>query len=271
MAAYAIAELDGQPLWQTNEYLGCAHNGARVADIDGDGKDEVLGATVIDNDGSVGKPFEPRGHLDSIFVYDVRPDVDGLEILALEEGRANRVFLFRKEKVIWETHHKHLEPQNAAVGEFDPDRPGLEVWCRSRHHEHQTPWVFDARGELISDYKMDDVAPKGWTMSGVEAISTVDWTGGRKQLAAAKERHTSGDVAVFDPIGGEFVARFKEKADRVYVADVSGDWREEIIVVNGAEIHVYHNDQPSQRPDQPRLWEKNHYRRSKMSWNYYSP
>ena len=45
----------------------------------------------------------------------------------------------------------------------------------------------------------------------------------------------------------------------------------EIAVVNGSEIHVYHNPAPNPRPNQPRLWEQNHYRRSKMTWNYYSP
>ncbi|HID06947.1 MAG TPA: hypothetical protein EYP10_07335, partial [Armatimonadetes bacterium] len=87
----------------------------------------------------------------------------------------------------------------------------------------------------------------------------------------AKERHKSGDVCIFDPISGEFLYRFKERADRLYVADVSGDWREELIVVSGNEIHIYHNDAPNPRPNQPRLWMKQWYRRCKMTWNYYSP
>ena len=65
--------------------------------------------------------------------------------------------------------------------------------------------------------------------------------------------------------------RFHEKADRIYVADVAGDWREEIIVVNGKEIHVYQNTARNPRPGERRLWSRQAYRRSKMSWNYYSP
>jgi hypothetical protein len=41
---------------------------------------------------------------------------------------------------------------------------------------------------------MDDVAPAGWTVRGVEIIHTIDRTGERQQLACAKERHESGDV-----------------------------------------------------------------------------
>jgi len=271
LAAYALEALDGPPLWQTDQYLGCAHNGARIADLDGDGKDEVAGATVIDDDGSLHRVLEPQGHLDSIFIYDVQPETPGLEIVALEEGGGNHVFLFNMERLLWQTHHRHQEPQNAAVGRFDPARPGLQVWCRSRYDEHQKPFVFDSAGKLIADYAMDDVAPEGWTVKGVEVIWAIDWTGEEKQGAAAKERHESGDVAVFDPLTGAFLERFPEKADRLYVADVSGDWREELIVVSGNEVHIYHNPAPNPRPNQPRLWEQAPYRRSKQTWNYYSP
>lgn len=272
LAAYAADNLDGKPLWQTDKYLGCAHNGARIADIDGDGRDEVLGATVIDHDGKLYPIVKVEGsHLDSIYAYEVRPDIPGLEIVTLEEGGPQRVMLFNKERLIWQSHCRHQEPQNAAVGEFDPTRKGLEIWCRSRYDEHQKPFVFDAYGKVIAEYEMDNVAPPGWTTKGVEEIWTIDWTGNKKQLAAAKERHKSGDVCIFDPITGKFVRRFKEKADRLYVADVSGDWREEIIVCSGNEIHIYHNPDPNPNPGRERLWKQNHYRRSKMTWNYYSP
>ena len=94
---------------------------------------------------------------------------------------------------------------------------------------------------------MADVAPKGWTVSGVDEISAVHWTGQPKQLAAAKERHETGEVAVFDPLSGAFVLRLDEQAARLYVADVTGDWREEIIVLNGDELRIYEN--PAANPD----------------------
>ena len=274
LAAYKLKGLrHGQysPLWERGDFLPCAHNGARLADLTGDGRDEVIGGTIIGPDGKILCRVPVEGHLDSVFVADVRPDVPELEVVALEEGRSNRVFLYNHERLIWQGHHKHQEPQNAAIGRFDPSRSGLQVWCRSRYNEHQKPFVFNARGKLIADYKMDDVAPKGWTARGVEVIYTIDWTGEPKQLAAAKERHKSGDVAIFDPIGGRFIRHFKEKADRLYVADVSGDWREELIVLSGNELHIYYNEKPNPNPDRPRLWNQHHYRRSKMTWNYYSP
>jgi len=300
VAAYAIEELmqDGAapPLWTKDDFVSPAHNGARVADLDGDGRDEVLGAMILGPDGDLLVQIPVVGHVDSVFVADVRPDMPGLEVIALEEsmpkrpvpgdnaislrlnyyynrlfGTGNRVFLYNAKQIIWETHFRHHEPQNAAVGDFDPSRPGLEIWCRSRHNTRQAPFIFDAYGKLISRYQMVAVAPTGWTERGVEEIFTIDWTGKPQQLAAAKERHRAGDLAIFDPINGRFLYPFEAKADQIYVADVVGDWREELIVLSVDQLRVYSNPEPNPKPDRLRLWAKKHYLRSKMTWNYYSP
>ena len=276
LAAYALDELlrDGaaaSPLWARDDFLANAHNGARIADLDGDGRHEVLGGDLIGPDGKRLLRLSVARHVDSLFVADVRPDLPGLEVIALEEGGAERVFLYNHDGLIWEAHHDHQEPQNAALGDFDPDRPGLEIWCRSRYNRHQRPWVLDAHGEVIASYEMADVAPKGWTVEGVEEISAIHWTGGPEPLAVAKERHTAGDVALFDPLTGDFVWRIDQEADRLYVADVSGDWREEIVVLNGGELHIYENPARNPAPGRPSLWDQDHYRRSKLTWSYYSP
>jgi len=271
VSAYAIEMLANTPLWQTDRYVGCAHNGLRVADLDGDGRDEILGSTIITPAGQVKEVFTHHGHLDSIFFNDVQPNVPGLEVVALEEAGGNHVYCFSHDRLLWTTHHRNQEPQNAAVGEFDLHRPGLEIWCRSRYDTHQKPFTFDSEGLLISDYEMDQVAPPDWTPKGVEVIAPIHWTGDPVQLAAAKARHESGDVCLFEPVSGRFVLRIKEKADRLYVADVTGDWREEVIVVSGDSIRVYENPAKNPRPKALRLWSVPHYRRSKMTWNYYSP
>ncbi len=274
LAAFSLADLHvGKltSLWQTDSFHACAHNGIRVADLDGDGRDEILSAHILGPDGEVLFHFPVKGHIDSVFVDDVRPDLPGLEVVVLEEGGGNRIFCAGKGGLIFETDYEHQEPQNAALGRFDLTRDGLQVWCRSRYNEHQKPFVFDARGALISHYAMDNVAPEGWTASGVEVIHTIDWTGDARQLACARERHTRGDVCIFDPISGEFILRIDESAGRLLVADVLGDWREEIIVWNGSELHVYENPAPNPAPDHARLWDSQHYRRSRMTYNYYSP
>lgn len=274
VAAFALSDLSKgnmEPLWQRDDFLACAHNGLRVADLDGDGRDEIISGCILAPDGrEVLRLPDVRGHLDSVFFADVRPDIPGLEVVTLEEG-ANRVFLFGTKGLIWVSDHKRQEPQNAAIGEFDMSSFGLEIWCRSRYDVHQKPWVFNAFGKVIADYELSKTAPEDWTEKGVEVIFAIYWDGTDRQHIAAKERHKSGDVAVIDPMTGNFVARFKERADRLYVADVAGDWREELIVLSGNELRIYQNETKNPNPDRPRLWTKQHYRRAKSIWNYYSP
>jgi alpha-L-fucosidase 2 len=273
LAAYRIADLlaGREPLWTTDKFVSCAHNGARLADVDGDGLDEVLGATILSPTGRLlveAAPF--NGHMDSVFVADVRPETPGLEILLLEEG-SNHVQLLGLGGLLWRVHHMRQEPQNATLGRFKAGSDEIFIWCRSRYDQHQKPFVFDSKGDLACHYEMDSVAPADWTKSGVEVIHRIDWTGERQQLACAKERHKRGDVCVFEPLTGKFVERFRTQADRLYVADVSGDWREEILVISGDELHIYENTAANPRPDEPRLWKDRNYGRLKQYHNYYSP
>jgi len=213
LAAYAFDELIAgekrRPLWSRNDFMPNAHHGARIADLDRDGRDEVLGSTILGPAGEMLAKIDVSGHIDSIHADDVRPDIPGLEVVALEEGQKNRVFLYNHQGLIWQADYRQSEPQNTAIGEFDLSRPGLEIWARSRYARFQKPFVFDSNGKLIAAYEMDKVAPRWWTSKGVEVISPIHWTGGPKQLAAAKERHDSGDIAIFDPLTGRFLHRWK--------------------------------------------------------------
>lgn len=273
LAAYAMAELlkGGRPLWTTDKFVSCAHNSARLADITGDGRDEVIGATIYSHTGRLlARAAKFRGHMDSVFVADVARERPGLEVVLLEEG-SNAVQVIGASGPIWRRHYKRREPQNAAVGRFAERSDEISIWCRSRFNTHQKPFVFNSTGKMVFAYEMDAVAPRGWTASGVETIHTIDWTGGRRQLACAKERHTSGDVCLFEPLTGRFVMRIRTKCDRLMVADVTGDWREEVIVLSGSELHVYRNAAANPRPNVKRLWSDRNYRRRKHCYNYYSP
>ncbi|UCE47934.1 MAG: hypothetical protein JSW47_20340, partial [Phycisphaerales bacterium] len=291
LSTHKISDLQNgnlTPVWQMSSFVACAHTAARVADLDGDGKDEVIGGTIVSSEGQVLYQFPLTGHIDAISVDDVRPDILGLEVVALEEGNRrekerDRVFLANSSGLIWQANHENREPQDAAIGDFDPSRPGLEIFCRHRGtglaakpipvekfpaNGYQKPFVLDAYGNVISDYSTEDLTGQGWTPMGLQVCQTIHWNGAAKPLVVATEREQNGNVAVFDPIGGEFLLHLKEeKADRLYVVDICGDWREEIVILNGNELRIYHNDDLNPNPNRRRLWDDTHYGRNKMTWN----
>jgi len=298
IAAYAIEELisapNPMPLWKRDDFLAAAHSGARVADISGDGLDEVFSGSIIGPDGAKLYEIPIRGHIDAMLAADVIQERPGLEVVALEEGGGkwvyrkdwvfpwindtlnlfwpsrNRVFVFDENGLVWNRAHDQREPQNVAVGQFIPDSE-VQIWNRSRFDVDQRPFVFDAGGRMIAEYELSRIAPEGWTREGVEVISSIYWTGGPVQHIAAKERHRNGHVALLEPLTGRFVLRIPEQANRLYVADVLGDWREEIVVLSGRRIRIYTNPRFNLRPDRPSLWGDQHYRRLKQTWNYYNP
>ena len=274
----AVSLATGDTLWENSGYVGLQHGGFRAADIDGDGYDEVVGATVLDHDGSVVRNWKYRrfpGHFDALQIADIRPDVPGLEWVLVEEGQhgGDRTTVLGKERILFSHSHRGWEPQGIAVGDFDPAREGLEIWCRSRYESDQKPWVIDARGETIAAYRLADTKPEGWSAHGVDFMCSIDWTGGARALLAVRERREHRRFAVMDPLDGRFVRTWVEPAARLYVVDVAGDRREEIVVVDPVhhEIRVFSNEQESAGPDGERPWSRPEYRRSKRNYNYYSP
>lgn len=269
----------GKALWLTDQYDGLRHGGFRAADLDNDGLDEVGGAVMIDHDGSRMNGWNYRrvvlpGHFDALYFADVKPDVPGIEVIWLEEAERHNdhVAVFNPDQVFFYGTRDGDEPQNAAVGNFDPTRLGLEIFCRSRFNFDQRPWVLDANGSVIAEWIMNNKKPAGWSIEGIEMFVVIDWEGGDQHFVAVKERHTEGDFAIIDAMTGEFKRIWNETASRIYVVDVSGDYREEIVVVNNqaSEIRIYWNDALNGN-NKPRYWRQNPYKRQKQNYNYYSP
>jgi hypothetical protein len=316
----------GQELWRVNQnrdpadglyegYWGPAHGPFMAADVDLDGKDEVVGGNWVDHDGrvvSIGYPtawlsyelaIKYADHLDAINVGDFRPDLPGLEWIVTQEDHSSGVSewnawhtaMCATDKVLWRIETslfgdgREREPQNAAVGNYSQATAFSEVWVSSRAPtgtlDHQHPWVFDAAGIQKTDYNIATRLPAGFNAypgtgnkEGIEPIHTIDWFGEPKDQIAAVARHVDGNFGVLDPMTGTAYwsttgSSPSMAAAMLYVADVAGDAREEIVVYDTTDhkIKVYWNEAPN--PNQPKVskWDDPLYRRLKQNWNYYQP
>ncbi len=281
-AAFSLSALlatgaETPPLWVNDAVVSLSHGSTKVMDINNDGKDEVVGATILGPDGQILYAADIQNtnfpHMDSMAVDDIDPDRPGLEVVMPEEAGEVRIILFDDQGTLWISRHRQRSPDKdgdkVAIGNFDPNRPGLEMWFRGDESAHGT--VLDAKGELIASYPIRDRTPETWTDKGFEVIQRIRWTGDTQDYLVAKERHEAGDVGIFDALTGQVLAQFSSQTERLVVADVLGDWREEIIVLENSQIKIFQNTAPNPNPDQPRLWEDTLYRRLKMTGNYYSP
>ncbi len=247
-------------------------------------------------------------HLDAIAVGDFLPETAGLEWCFAEEEKTEwghwATVLAHTSGVIWNVetsifeegyHNNDREPQALAVGNFSSSYDYCEVFNRSRFgagdyfteypeypdYHGQHPWIYTADGTMPSGwhYDTEDVLPSGFNSAGnaegLDVVWTIDWDNSGTEYIAGKARHAYGNVGVFNAVNGNNIWTTSGlEARMLYVADVQGDSREEIIVYDstaaGYKIKIYWNTATNSDP-LPSKWNDPLYARLKQNWNYYSP
>jgi len=200
---------------------GQGMHGMHAADIDADGRDEIiLGAAVLDDTGQC--LWNTRlGHPDACYVTDILPDRPGLEIIfgieppqkkngiCLADARTGEILWGRQEP----TTHVHSQ---GVFGDYNPANPGMEFYAREK--ELPQHYLYGMDGRLLSEEPL----PGG-------AVIPLYWAEGTTKLLAGRGRiqHYKGDRA--GNYAGQILA----------VADCFGDWREEMITVIEGELRIY--------------------------------
>lgn len=208
---------------------GPGTHGLITADVDGDGKDElVLGSTVLDDDGEV--LWETGlGHPDPCFVADIDPRNPGLEIFyGIEPRRENKgvnLVSAADGRILWAydgpTRHVHSK---GMIGDIDPQHPGVE--CYAGEQDGSQFWLYAADGTRISDQSFGTLSP-----------IAVWWDDDLSKEIIVNGRLLDYPDDTIMEIEGSVLA----------VADVMGDWREEVITSLPGELRIYSSTQPSER------------------------
>ena len=196
-----------------------------AADVDADGRDEVIiGSAVVDDNGN-GLWTTGFGHPDFCFVGDIDPRRPGLEIFyGIEPRRPHSALCLvdaRTGQVLWglqePTNHVGTDGMCADV---DEHLPGSECHAadidRERHFAKS--WIFSAQGQLLSDKRQGRMS------------QPVYWD-------ADHQRELLRGSAIHDFGGGKHPARIS--GGLVAIADVLGDWREELITSLPGELRIY--------------------------------
>jgi hypothetical protein len=279
--AYAYSELASQgasapALWSHDDYICLSHGQPIVADLDRDGRDEVVGGNIIDHSGvevyrtDVGNAAYP--HFDSLAVADVDPGRPGLECVAARERpyTDSWVYIFNKDGLIHKVPRTGTEPDKVQVGDYDPAIPGLEIWTRGEDSNDMQVW--DRDGNVLAAYDFDStVDPPSWSDDGVESYHRCRWTGGAKEYMLVSSRGPDPkDVGIFDPLSARFLVVFGEATVHALAADIQGDWREEVLSLRVGRLFIYENTDPNPNPGRASLWSDPYYAKSHQIFNYYN-
>jgi len=206
---------------EERKYGGQSGHGLITADVDEDGKDElVMGAAVIDDNGKGLWTLE-MGHPDVAYVANIDPDNPGLEVFYGIEPRQKTdgicVVDARSGRKLW-AHKKpsrHLHGQGMA-GDILADWPGMEVFVGERDLKER--WLYSAKGQLIEFREEGALTPRA-----------VWWDADpQKEVAVSGAIRDWGGEAM-QPIQGRVIA----------VVDCLGDHREEGITSLKGELRIY--------------------------------
>lgn len=222
-----------------------AHNMV-CADVDNDGRDEILlGSCMLDDNGTL-LWSSGLGHSDKAYLADIDPDRPGMEVfLALEPWHDNGygVCLLdaRTGERIWGIDHKTYHVGDGMVADIDPEHPGMECFASEDKKGGSTDkYMLSAKGERLASN--EDVPPcRNW----------IWWDSGniRQTFFGSDNRWGAGSYSDGreQTIGywqGEIITN-NIYGNIIMIADLFGDWREEVITALPGEIRIYHTNIPA--------------------------
>lgn len=189
-------------------YIGQGNHNLSIADVDGDGFDEIIyGACAIDHDGS-GLYSTGYGHGDAMHCSDLDPARPGLEVFTIHEGSGPGA-TFRDAgtgQILWET--AGADVGRGVSADIDPTFPGAECWGFGG--------LRSCTGEIIS------------TSSPSSTNFVVLWDGDLlSELLNSNVITKHGGSNLLTASGCS--SNNSTKSTPCLSADILGDWREEVI------------------------------------------
>lgn len=212
-------------------YSGQGYHSLSVADIDEDGKDEIIyGSLVISSEG---KPLYTTGfgHGDALHVGDLIPSRPGLEVFGVHENpRSDMPGASLRDARTGEILWKGAFGQDVGRGvasNIDPNNPGAEMW-------------FSGSGGLLNTQGKN---------IGVTPPSTnflIWWDGDlTRELLNNNAIDKYGVGRIFTAKGSSH--NNGTKSNPTLSADILGDWREEVIFrsEDNSELRIYTTTHPT--------------------------
>jgi len=215
-----------RPEWST--YAGQGNHNLRMADVDGDGCDELTyGSMAVDNDGR-GLYNTGMGHGDAIHLTVFDPTSDALQVWDCHENKRDGSDLrdARTGKVIFQIPSKE-DVGRAMAADIDPTSPGVEMWSSDSHG------IRNIKGEVIDGHaRVSNNFGIWWDGDLLRELldrSTVTKYNWEEKRADVVQRF---DGCMFNN---------GTKSNPCLQADILGDWREEVIGRDreSTELRVY--------------------------------
>ena len=222
---------------ENKKYAGQGNHNLSIADIDNDGKDEIIyGAMVIDDNGK-GLYSTGLGHGDALHVSDLDPNRPGLEVFDIQERFDDAGAHFRDAltgEIIWK------KPSTKAGEDGEGPGRGLSIDIDPRHKGFES-WVFGAGITGLFNVKGEKISEK----TPRSCNFAVFWDGDvlrellDRNLIYKWNWEKETIETIFTANGA--MSNNGSKSTPTLSADILGDWREEVILrsADNKELRIY--------------------------------
>lgn len=243
-------------------YDGQGAHSLKVADVDFDGRDDIVyGSAVIRHDGSPGHSTL-KGHGDALQVGDFNPERPGLEIMTVHEEPEDHKgsgLVFRQAEgngsILWDRGTcASKDPKvvddvgRGIVMDVNPHHAGAEAWS-SVH-----AFVSSAGRNVFPGFDTPNAVARCQELPGATPLFGLYWDGdllreiwGRGQSVEKFNwrENRRGNITVFDPNPEADKERqnlrwigLGNRGAPLLVADIMGDWREEFALYSRADQKI---------------------------------
>ncbi|KAB8139629.1 rhamnogalacturonan lyase [Chloroflexia bacterium SDU3-3] len=197
-----------------SSWAGQGNHNLSVADVDQDGKDEIIFGAMAINDNGTGLWNTGYGHGDAMHVGDLDPSRAGLEVFKISEDSSKPAAWFAEAKtgkIIWQ-----LAPSGdtgrGVSGDIYAGSPGAESWIAGGSGIMNTAGaVVGGQPPSVNFLIWWDADPVRELLDGVK----IDKYG------------TSGSTRLLT--GSDVTSNNGTKSTPALSADILGDWREEVV------------------------------------------
>jgi rhamnogalacturonan endolyase len=215
-----------------NPYSGMGNHNLSVADVDGDGKDEIVFGSMVVDDNGKGLYTTGLRHGDAIHVSDLDPEIPGLEVFGIHEiedgtKRPGVALYAAADGKILFTGSMDLDVGRGVADNIDSTRVGAQMWWSGSNG------LYSIKGEKIGE------APRSTNF-------LIYWDGdATRELLNGNYIEKYGKGLIFTATGA--VSNNGSKSTPALSADILGDWREELILrsADNKELRIYSTTIPT--------------------------
>jgi rhamnogalacturonan endolyase len=216
-----------------NPFSGQGNHNLTVADVDGDGKDEIIYGSMCVDDNGKGLYTTGLRHGDAIHVSDLDPEHPGLEVFGVHEieegtkGPGAAVYAAKTGEILW----KGSDDEDVGRGvadNIDNTRYGAQMWWSGSNG------LYDMKGNRIGDQ------PRSTNF-------LIYWDGdlSRELLDGNHiDKYNGGRLFTADGC----ISNNGTKSTPALSADLFGDWREELILrsYDNQSLRIYTTTIPTE-------------------------